>query len=87
MRIPPFFRYYTDGQAEITVVGCTVNECMDSLITNFPSIQTHLYKPNGELRAFVNLFVNTININNLEGLETPLDDSDELRLIPAIAGG
>ena len=87
MKIPSPFRYYTAGQAEVVVTGHTVRDCMNSLIASFPSIQKHLYKPNGELRAFVNLFVNTTNINNLQGLETPLNEDDELRLIPAIAGG
>lgn len=87
VKIPAPFRYYTDGQAEVLAIGQTVGDCMVCLITRFPSIRPHLYKRDGELRAFVNLFVNTININSLQGLETPLNEDDELRLIPAIAGG
>lgn len=87
MKIPPLFRYYTLGQAEVEVAGCTVAECMKSLVADFPAIENHLYKANGELRAFVNLFVNTVNIKTLQGLETKLNEDDDLRLVPAIAGG
>ena len=87
IQIPPLFRYYTDGQAEVPVEGATVSACMDSLVANHPAIQTHLYKSDGELRAFVNLFVNKENIKKLRGLETLLDESDILRLVPAITGG
>ena len=87
MKIPPPFRYYTSQQAEVVVNGSTVGECMDSLVKNFPAIQTHLYKSTGELRAFVNLFVDKDNIKNLQGLETPIKENDSLRLVPAITGG
>jgi len=52
-----------------------------------PSLRQHLYNSSGQLRPFVNLFLNEDNIKDLQGLETPLQEGDRLMLIPSIAGG
>jgi molybdopterin converting factor small subunit len=57
------------------------------LIELYPALKPHLYNGSGELRPFVNLFLNDENIKDLQGLETPLNESDRLMLIPSIAGG
>jgi len=87
LKIPTPLRYYTDGQAEVTVDGSTVAAAMRNLVEQFPTLEQHLYNGNGEMRAFVNLFLGQDNIKDLQGLETPLNDEDTLRLIPSIAGG
>jgi molybdopterin synthase sulfur carrier subunit len=87
LKIPTPLRSYTDGQAEVAVDGGTVGSAMQSLVVQFPALKPHLYNENGELRAFVNLFVGEHNIKDLQGLETPLDEGDRLILIPSIAGG
>jgi len=86
-KIPSPFRYYTDGQPTIQVSGQTVEEALTDLLDQFPSLKPHLYKDTGELRAFVNIFVGVSNIKNLDGLETPISEDDELKLVPSIAGG
>ena len=60
---------------------------MDSLIALYPALKPHLYNGQGELRPFVNLFINDDNIKDLQGIETPIHDTDRLMLIPSIAGG
>jgi molybdopterin converting factor small subunit len=87
LKIPTPLRYYTNGQAEVAVQGQTVDQAMDSLVEQYPSLKPHLYSPEGKLRAFVNLFVGENNIKDLQGLETPLEPGAQLRLIPSIAGG
>ncbi|MGE5250969.1 MAG: MoaD/ThiS family protein [Bacteroidota bacterium] len=87
LRIPTPLRYYTNGQAEVPVQGQTVHEAMSSLVEQYPSLQPHLYSPEGKLRAFVNLFVGEDNIRDLQGLDTPLSPEAQIRLIPSIAGG
>jgi len=52
-----------------------------------PALKPHLTKSNGEYRSFVNLFLGEINIRDLQGFETELDEADELRLVSSIAGG
>ena len=87
LKIPTPLRYYTDGQAEVSVSGSTVAAAMRDLVEQYPTLEQHLYNDRGEMRAFVNLFLGENNIKDLQGLETPLNEGDTLRLIPSIAGG
>jgi adenylyltransferase/sulfurtransferase len=86
LKIPTPLRTYTNGQSEVTVTGTTAGAAMQNLVTQFPALKQHLYS--GEsLRPFVNLFLGQDNIKDLQGLETPLAENAQLRLIPSIAGG
>jgi molybdopterin converting factor small subunit len=87
LRIPTPLRSYTNGEREVTVKGNTVGAAMDDLMVQYPTLRPHLYNGNAELRPFVNLFLNEENIRELQGLATPLQESDRLMLIPSIAGG
>jgi molybdopterin converting factor small subunit len=87
LKIPTPLRYYTNGQAEVAVNGTDVATAMRNLVEQYPTLEQHLYNGKGEMRAFVNLFLGQDNIKDLQGLETPLNDGDTLRLIPTIAGG
>jgi adenylyltransferase/sulfurtransferase len=60
---------------------------MDGLVTLYPTLRPHLFNGDGQLRPFVNLFLNDSNIRDLQGMDTPLKESDRLMLIPSIAGG
>jgi molybdopterin converting factor small subunit len=87
LRIPAPLRSYTDGQSEIALQGSTVNEVMQNLVTQYPTIKPHLFNGEGSLRPFVNLFLGENNVKDLKGLETSLKADDRLLLIPSIAGG
>ena len=87
LKIPTPLRQYTNGQTEVTVSGSNVAAAMKDLVEQFPALEQHLYNGNGEMRAFVNLFLGEDNTKDLQGLDTPLSEGDTLRLIPSIAGG
>ena len=87
LKIPSPLRSYTNGQSEVPVQGATVAEAMNSLLEQHPTLRPHLYNSDGQLRPFVNLFVGENNIKDLQGVETPIKDSDRIMLIPSIAGG
>lgn len=87
IRIPTPLRSYTNGKSEIDAPGRTVAEAMQALVTQYPTLQPHLYNSDGVLRPFVNLFLGENNIKDLQGLDTPLQSGDKLLLIPSIAGG
>jgi len=87
IRIPTPLRAYAEGQSEVSVQGQTVGQALGDLVEKNPTLRTHLFTESGELRAFVNLFLNEDNIKDLQGLDTSLDASDRLMLIPSIAGG
>jgi adenylyltransferase/sulfurtransferase len=87
IRIPTPLRAYVNGQSEVTVQGKTVAGAMDNLMSQFPTMRPHLTNGDGQLRPFVNLFLGENNVRDLDGLETPLGESDKLLLIPSVAGG
>jgi sulfur-carrier protein len=87
LKIPTPLRTYTAGKSEIVLQGSTVNEVLQDLTTQYPTIKPHLFNGEGALRPFVNLFLGEDNIRDLKGLETSLNSEDRLLLIPSIAGG
>ncbi len=87
LKIPTPLRSYTEGQVEVNLGGDNVSEVMQQLVEKYPTLRPHLYNGDGKLRPFVNLFVGENNINDLQGLETPLDKNTRVILIPSIAGG
>jgi len=87
LRIPTPLRPYAAGQGEVTVQGSTVGEALSEVAERYASLKPHLFTPDGQLRAFVNLFINDEDIRKLNGLETPLKEGDRLMILPSIAGG
>lgn len=87
IRIPTPLRAYTGGESEVAVRGETVGEALHNLTEDYPPLRQHIYNQEGELRPYVNLFVNEENVNDLMGIETPIQTTDRLLLIPSIAGG
>ncbi|MCL4560379.1 MAG: MoaD/ThiS family protein [Chloroflexi bacterium] len=87
LKISSPLRPYVDGKPEVTLSGQTVAEAIQNLTSQYPALKTHLFKSNSELRPFVHVFVNDEDIQHLQGMETPLAETDRLMLIPSIAGG
>ncbi len=85
--IPTPLQKLTQDQAEIHCQGSTIRELLDSLEANCPGIKARLCDESGELRRFVNFYVNSEDIRFLDGSSTPLQDGDEVSIVPAIAGG
>jgi adenylyltransferase/sulfurtransferase len=86
IKIPTPLRAYTGGNAEIEVRGETVGAALADLLAKHPDLRPHLY--NGDqLRNFVNIFVGEEDIRYRDGLDTPLESTENLRIIPSIAGG
>ena len=79
VRIPPTLRTQTGGEREVIVEGRTVRDLLDDLTARFPGL-------NGQLE-YANVYVGGEDIRTREGYETPVDDSDTVILLPAMAGG
>jgi molybdopterin synthase sulfur carrier subunit len=77
----------TGGKNEVEIAGSTVAEIIDNLGSAHPGIKERLYDEQGEVRRFINIYVNEEDIRFLTGKETPLKDGDQVSIIPAIAGG
>lgn len=87
IKIPSPLRSYTNGLAEVQVAGNTVSAAMEDFMLAYPALRPHLYNSQGELRPFVNLFLNSQDVRHMQGLQTPLEEDDRLMIVPSIAGG
>jgi molybdopterin converting factor small subunit len=87
VKIPTPLRQYTDGNQEVDVGGTTAGEAIGNLASEYPDLKQHLYTGDGKLRSFVNLYKGDEDIRYLDGIETQVSGSDELSIIPSIAGG
>ena len=85
--IPTTLRLFTEHQSEIELEGKTVGEVLTLLSEEYPETKKALFDEEGQLRAFINVFVNDENIRDLKDFDTKVKNGDEVILIPAIAGG
>jgi molybdopterin synthase sulfur carrier subunit len=86
VRIPTILRTYTDGEKSVTGKGADVGSLIDDLESSHPGIKDRLID-NGDLRRFVNVYVNDEDVRFLGGLEATLSDGDQVVVLPAVAGG
>jgi len=87
VRIPTPLRKLTNNEELVEVSAATIGEAIAELQARFPGIGERLVDEKGEVRRFVNVYVNEEDIRFLKNKETPLNDGDEISIIPAIAGG
>jgi sulfur-carrier protein len=87
VRIPTPLRSITKGNAEVQAKGATVDDVMQDLERQFPGLRERLVDEKGELRRFINLYVNEEDVRFLQGRTTTLKDGDTVSIVPAIAGG
>jgi adenylyltransferase/sulfurtransferase len=85
--IPTPLRPYTDKLDTVEVEGATVAEALGALTTRFADLRRHLYADDGQLRRFVNIYVNDDDIRFLNREATPLKVGDTISIIPSVAGG
>jgi molybdopterin/thiamine biosynthesis adenylyltransferase/rhodanese-related sulfurtransferase/molybdopterin converting factor small subunit len=85
--IPTALRTYTENQTSLRVEASTVGEAIQQLVERFPKLKPHLFNEEGRLRSFINLYLGDEDVRYLQGLDTPLQEQDELTLIPSVAGG
>ena len=87
VRIPTPLRRITNGQAQVELESTTMGELVENLDGSFPGFKERLLDENGELRYFVNLYLNGEDVRFLQGLETTIGAGDEVSIVPAVAGG
>jgi len=87
VRIPTPLRKLTNNEELVEVNAPTIGEAITELQSRYPGIGERLVDEKGDVRRFVNVYVNEEDIRFLKNRETPLKDGDEISIIPAIAGG
>jgi MoaD family protein len=86
VQVPTPMRQHTEGQTVVEAAGTTVQGVLDDLGKKFPGLTARIFD-NGQVRRFVNIYLNDEDIRYLDNLATPVKDGDELAIIPAVAGG
>jgi len=85
--IPTALRRHTGGVEHLTCTASNLNELVDSLGTNFPELKPFLRDDTGQLRRFLNFYVNEEDIRFLGGASHQFQEGDEVMVVPSIAGG
>jgi adenylyltransferase/sulfurtransferase len=85
--IPTALRQYAGNLESIVVDGANIGAALDSMTAQFPELKKHLYDSSGNLRSFVNVYVNDEDIRYRQQNDTPINETDEISIIPSIAGG
>jgi molybdopterin synthase sulfur carrier subunit len=85
--IPTPLREFTDGESEVSAQGNTINDIIEDLDNNYSGIKERICTEDGELREFLNIYMNDEDIRFMDELETEINEGDEISIIPAIAGG
>jgi molybdopterin synthase sulfur carrier subunit len=84
---PLALRARVGNRASLAATGQTVREVIDSLEKDFPGVRFNLCYETGELRPYVNIFLNRANIRYLQGLDTPVEPGARLHILQSVAGG
>jgi len=86
VKIPTQLRVATGGQSEVEVEGTNVGECLDAVFAAYGDLRERITQ-DGTLRRFVNVYVSGEDIRFQQGLETAINEGDEVTILPAVAGG
>lgn len=85
--LPGALRAKVGNRASVTMVGENVREIIDALERDFPGLRFNLCYETGELRPFVNIFLDRVNIRYLQGLDTPVNAGASIHILQSVAGG
>ena len=87
VKIPPVLRSSTGGEKEVDADGASVGEVLRELAQRHPATERQLFGEDGSLNRYVNVYLNDEDVRVLQGLETPVGETDTLVILPAMAGG
>lgn len=87
VKIPTPLRKLTNNETSVDAVGKTIEQIVESLDSAYPGMRERLIDDNGDLRHFVNIYLNGEDIRYIDGLKSLVSDNDELSIVPAVAGG
>jgi molybdopterin synthase sulfur carrier subunit len=85
--VPTPLRKVTGGQAKIQIAADTLQEAIERADQMHPGFRERVLDNDGEIKRFINVFVNGVDVRKLQGRSTPVKDGDEIAVIPAMAGG
>ena len=87
VRVPTPLRRLTNGQAKVDIAASSISGLIEQLDSDFPGFKERLVDEAGQLRYFVNIYLNGEDVRFLEAMETSTKSGDEISIVPAVAGG
>jgi molybdopterin converting factor small subunit len=87
LKIPPVLRASTGGERDVPTDGASVGDALRDLAQKHPATESQLFGEGGELNRYVNVYLNDEDVRVLQGLDTPVGESDTIVILPAMAGG
>ena len=87
VKIPTPLRKLTNGETSVAADGSTVGAIVEALDSTYPGMRERLLDESGDLRHFVNIYLNGEDVRYLDGLNSSVGEKDELSIVPAVAGG
>jgi sulfur-carrier protein len=87
VKFPAVLRANVGGAREVDAHGETIGDVLEGLVATYPSLKDQLFTEDGELNRFVNVYLNGQDVRYLDGRGNAVADRDEVRLLPAMAGG
>jgi sulfur-carrier protein len=87
VEIPTAFRRFTDGAPKVDCTAATVAEALNELTNRFPALSRHVRDDSGQIRQFLNVYLNEEDIRFLGGESCSVKEGDRVLLVPSIAGG
>ena len=85
--IPAVLRVNVGGDKSLELEGESIRAVVEALVERHPSLERQILTDDGDLNRFINVYVNGQDVRYLAGLDTPVAPADEVRLLPAMAGG
>jgi sulfur-carrier protein len=85
--VPTPLRKLTNGQSKVNLSGASVADLIEHAEKQYPGFRERVLDADGEIKRFINIFVNGVDIRTMQGKATPVKDGDEVSVIPAMAGG
>lgn len=85
--VPTPLRKLTNGKSKVEFTASDIDDMIAHADSQFPGFRDRVMDSDGEIKRFVNVFVNGVDVRTLQGKATPVKDGDEVSVIPAMAGG
>jgi sulfur-carrier protein len=87
VNLPTVLRPHAGGAKTVSAEGSTVGEVLSALVEQYPGLSGQIINGDGTLHKFVNVYLNDDDVRYLSALDTPVKDSDDISILPAVAGG
>ena len=87
LKIPTPLRSYTQNKTDLSIDGSTIESIFSQAIKLYPGLENQLFDQNNQLKQYLNIYINDLNIRDLENLASIVSKDDVISIIPAIAGG